>query len=115
VQGCGIVKLETATGIHVVIFGRRGAVKDLANEVDDGIATGSKFSNDPEFGGRVFIVCDGRLLGRLDGDEAKGFSQEGNSLTDEVSGGQNILYMRGYGRASLGGGRAGGTGHQLGE
>jgi len=84
---CGVVKLETAIGIHVVIFGRRGAGKDLANEVDDGIATNSKLSNDFEFGGRDFVVCDGRLLGRLDEDEAKDFTQEGNSLADEVSGG----------------------------
>jgi len=93
----------------VVIFGRRGAGKDLANEVDDGIATGSKFSDDLEFRGRIFVIW------RLDGNEAKDFAQEGNSLADEVTGGQNILYLRGYGRASLVGGRAGWTGHQLGE
>ena len=93
----------------MIIFGRRGAGKDLADEVDDGIATGSKFSNDLEFCGRIFVVW------RLDGDEAKDFTQEGNSLADEVSGGQNILYLRGYGRASLVGGRAGRTGDQLGE
>jgi hypothetical protein len=106
-QWCGVVKLETATGIYVVIFGRWVARKDLTNEVDNGIATGSKLSNDFEFGGRIFVVCDGRPLGRPDGGEAKDFTQKGNSLTDEIAGGQNILYLGGVGRASLGGGRAG--------
>jgi hypothetical protein len=94
-----------ATGIYVVIFGRWCAGKDLANEVDSGIATDSKFSNDFECGGRIFVVCDGWP----DGDEAKDFTQDGNSLTDDVAGGQNILYLRRFG-----GGSAGRTGHQLG-
>jgi hypothetical protein len=99
----------------VVIFGRRRTGKDLANEVDDGIASSSKFSNDFEFDSRVFVVCVGRLFRRLDRDEAKDFTQKRNSLTDEVAGGQNIVNLRGFWGASLGGGRAGGKGNQLGE
>jgi hypothetical protein len=38
-RGCDVVKLKTATGIHMVILGRRGGRKDLANEVDGAIAT----------------------------------------------------------------------------
>jgi hypothetical protein len=70
---CGIIKLET-TRTDGVILGRRRAGKDLANEVDYGIATSSKFSNDLEFPSRVFVICDVRLLGRLVGDDEKGFT-----------------------------------------
>ena len=99
----------------MVIFGRWGAGKDFADEVDYSIATSSKFSNNFEFASGVLMVCDGRLLEKMDWGEAKDFTQEGNSLADEVTGRQNILYMRGNGRASLVGGRAGGTGDGLGE
>jgi hypothetical protein len=96
----------------MVILGRRGAGKDLADEVDNGIASSSKFSNDLKFQSRVFVVCD---AGRLIGNEAKDFTQEGKSLADEVAGGQYILYVRGYGRSTPGGRRVGGMGYGLRE
>jgi hypothetical protein len=71
----------------VAILGRRGGRKVLANEVDGGIATNSKFTNDFEFPSRVFVLREARPIGRLVGDGAKDFTLEGNSLGDEVAGG----------------------------
>jgi hypothetical protein len=89
----------------VIVLGRWGARKDLANEVDDSITTSSKFSNDFEFLGKVLVVYDVRLL-RV-GDKAKDFTQERKSHADRVARGQDVLYMGGNGRANLGGSRAG--------
>jgi hypothetical protein len=104
------VKLEMATRIDGIVLGSQGARKDLANEVDIGITTNSKFANDFEFPSRVYVICDARLFGRLVGDEAKGFTQERKSLANNVAGRQNIYYVGGNGRANPGGARAGQTG-----
>jgi hypothetical protein len=74
---CDVVKFETATGIHMVILGRWGGRKDLANEVDGGIATSSKFTNDFEFRSRVFVIREARPIRRLVGDGAKDFTWKG--------------------------------------
>jgi hypothetical protein len=60
--------------------------------------------NDCGFPGRVFVLCEVCPIGRLVGDGAKDFTLEGNSLGDEVVGGQNIPYVGENGRESLGGG-----------
>jgi hypothetical protein len=79
---CGVVKLQGAAVIDMTILGRWGAGNDLANVIDDGIATGAKFTHDLELPSRILVVCDGSLLGGLVGGEAKNFTQERNSLTD---------------------------------
>jgi hypothetical protein len=111
---CDVVKLKTTTGVDMTILGRRGAGKDLAHKVDDGIATCSKFMNDFKFPSKFLMVCDGCLLGRR--DKTKEFTLEGNSLANNVAGGEDILHMRRYGGASPCGGRSmEGAGNGLGQ
>jgi len=54
----GIVKFQGATSIHMAVLRRRGAGKDFANEVDDSIAAGAKFTNDFKLPRRILMVCD---------------------------------------------------------
>ena len=63
---CGIVKFQGTTGIHMAVLGRWRAGKNFANEVDDSIAAGAKFSNDFELPRRILMVCE--MLGGLVGD-----------------------------------------------
>ncbi|SRR6266851_1549930 len=107
----GLVNLQATTRIHMVILGRRGAGKDLANVVDDGITPCTEFANDLEFPSGILVVYYGRVVG----DEAKDFTLEVKSLANEVSGGENIVCVRGGCRAGCGGGRTGGPGDRLGE
>jgi len=37
-------------------------IKDLANEINDAIATYSKYTNDLKFASRPLVVCDGCLV-----------------------------------------------------
>lgn len=83
---CGIVKFQGATSIHMTILGRRGAGKDLANEVDDSIAAGTKFTNDFEFWSEILMVGDRCLLGGMIGDETNKFTLKGNSLAHQITG-----------------------------
>jgi len=108
---CGLVNIQATTRIHMVILGRRGAGKDLANVVDDSIAPCTEFTNDLEFASGILVVYYGRLVG----DEAKDFTLEVKSLANEVAGAENIVCVRGGCRAGCGGGRTGGTGDELGE
>ena len=48
----------------MIILGGRGAGKDFAYEVDDGITAGTKLTDDLEFGSKFSVVG-------LVGDEAK--------------------------------------------
>jgi hypothetical protein len=55
----------------MIVFRRRRAGKNLADEVDDSIATRAKLTDDLKFGSKILVVCNGYLLGRLAGDETK--------------------------------------------
>jgi hypothetical protein len=94
---CWIIKLEATTGINMIVLGRRGAEKDFTNEIDDGVTTRPQLTYNLEFPSRFLVVCDGCLLGRLIRDESKSFTQKGDSLADDITGGENVLNVRGYG------------------
>jgi hypothetical protein len=74
--------------IHVVVtvLGTQKVEKDLANEIDDGMATCSKFTNDFKFASTFLVICNGRLFDRRIEDETKRFSLKRNPLADDVSG-----------------------------
>src|SRR5712671_4585666 len=65
--------------------------KDFANKINDGMTTRSTFTNDFEFTSRFSVVCEGRLVKRLIGDETKRFSLQRDPLADDVSGEKNIV------------------------
>jgi hypothetical protein len=79
----------------IILRGRR-ARKYLPDEVDDGITTSAKLTDDLELGSKFLVVSNGRL-GRLVGCETKKFALEGNSLANNVAGRKNILNVRGDG------------------
>jgi len=87
----------------MVVLGRRGAGKDLANEVDNGTTTCAKFANDFEFKSNLFVVCNGRALGRLVGpwNETKRFTLKGNPLTNNIALGKDVVFMKGDAGARL--------------
>jgi len=96
----------------MVVLGTQKVEKDLANKIDDGIATCSNFTNDFEFASGLLVVCDGGLIDRLIGDETKRFSLKKNPLADDVSGGKNIArHYRNDSWESLCGERMGETGN----
>src|SRR5712671_5824626 len=95
VPPCGMM----AGWIHVVVLGTQKVEKDLANEIDDGTATCSDFTNDLELASRFLVVCNGSLVSRLIGDETKRLSLKRNPLAYDVSGEKNIA--RPYREASL--------------
>ena len=70
----------------MAILGRRGAGKDLTNEVDDSIAAGAKFTNDFKFLSGILMVEDRCLLGGMMGNETKSFTLKGNSLAHQITG-----------------------------
>ena len=73
--------------------------------IDDGIASGTQFTNDFEFPRWLLMVCSRNVLGRAVGDETERFALEGNSLANNVALGKDILDEGGEGRVLLGGGR----------
>ncbi len=75
----------------MIVLGGWRAGKYLAYEVDDGIAARAKLADDLEFGSKFLVV----LLGRLVGDETKQFTEERDSLANDVAGREDILYVRG--------------------
>ena len=81
----------------MVVLGRGGAGKDFANEIDDGITTCAKFTNNFKLPSGFLMVREGWLLGRLIGDETKDFTEKGNSLADNITVRKNVLYERGHG------------------
>jgi hypothetical protein len=78
----------------MIIFRGWRARKYLTDEVHNGITTSAKFTDDLELGSKFLVVCNGRMFGRLVGDEAKQFTLEGNSLANNVTGRKKILNVR---------------------
>jgi len=89
----------------MIILGRRRTAKNLADEIYDGVASSTQFTNDLEFC-RWFLMVRGRNMpGRAVSDKTERFAEEGNSLANDVTVGKNILDVGGEGRVLLGGGR----------
>ena len=82
----------------MVVLRRRGTAKNLADKINDCVASGTQFTNDFEFCGR-------NVLSRAVGDKTERFALEGNSLANNVAVGKDILGMGGDGRVLLGWGR----------
>ena len=78
----------------MIVLRRRRPEKDLADEVDDSITTCAQLPDDLEFGSKLLEVCSGCLLGRLAGDKSKQFTEEGNSLANNVARRKDILNVR---------------------
>jgi hypothetical protein len=83
----------------MVVLRKWGARKDLANEVDSGITTCSKFTNDFELTSNSFVVVDGWSLGRLvePGKVNNDLALEGHSLANNVALGKDGFIMKGDG------------------
>jgi hypothetical protein len=77
----------------IILEGWR-AGKHLIYMVNNGIAAHAKLTDDLEFESKFLVVWEGYLLGRLVRDETKYFTLEGNSLATDVTGREDILYMR---------------------
>jgi hypothetical protein len=109
----------------MIIFGRWRTGKNLADMIDDGVASCAQFTNYFEFGRWFLMVCGRNVLCRAVSDETKRFAQEGNSLANDVAMGEDILGVGRDGRVLLGGrrrgkvvgvrGRIGWTGDDLGK
>jgi hypothetical protein len=46
----------------MIILGRLRSAKNLADVIDDGVASGAQFTNDFEFSGWFLMVCGGYML-----------------------------------------------------
>ena len=84
------------------ILGRRRAAKDLADVINDSIASRPQFANDFEFRSRFLMVCGRRVLCGAVTDKTKRFTEEGNSLANDVAVGKDILDVGGNCRMVLG-------------
>ena len=89
----------------MIILGRRRAAKNLADVINDGVASGPQFTNNFEFRPLLLMVCGRSVLGGAVIDKTKRFTKEGNSLANDVAVGKDILDVRGNGRVVLGRGR----------
>ena len=86
----------------MIILGRRRAAKDLADVINDSVASCPQFANDFEFRSRFLMVCGRRVLGGAVTDKTKRFTEEGNSLANDVAVGKDILDVGGNCRMVLG-------------
>ena len=75
----------------MIILGGRRTGKNLADVIDDGVASGTQFTNNFEFGRWFLMVCGRSVLCRAVSDETERFAQKGNSLANDVSVGKDIL------------------------
>ena len=91
----------------MIILGRRRTAKNLADVINDGVASGPQFTDHFEFCPWFLMVSSRSVLGRAVTDETKRFTQEGNSLANDVAVGKDILDVRGDGRVVLGRRRSG--------
>jgi len=90
---CSVVKFEAPTGIDMVVLGRGRAGEDFANEVDNCIATGAKFTNDLKLSRKLMVIWG------MVGDETEDFTLEGDSLANNVAGGKDVLNVKRSSRA----------------
>ena len=74
----------------MTILGRWRTEKNLADVIDDGVASGAQFMNDFEFGGRFLMVCGRNMLCKPVRDETKRFAQERDFFTNDVALGKDI-------------------------
>ena len=86
----------------MIILGRQGAAKNLADVIDDDVASGAESTNDSKFGGWFLMVCSRNMLCKPVVNETKRFAQEMNSLANDVALGKDILDMEREGGVALG-------------
>jgi hypothetical protein len=91
---CGVIELKATTQVDIIVFRGRGVEEDFPNEIDDGITTRPQLTYNLEFPSRF---CNGGLLGRPSRDETKSFAEKWNALANNITGGEDILYVRGDG------------------
>jgi len=91
----------------MIILGSWRTTKNLADEIDHRITSGTQFTNYFEFGRMFLMVCGRNMLCRAGSDETERFALEGNPLADDVTVGKDILDVRREGRVLLGGRRWG--------
>ena len=71
--------------------------------IDDGVTSGAQFTNDFEFGGWLLMVCGRDMLCKPVRDKTKRFTEERDSLANDVALGKDILDVGREGRVVLGG------------
>ena len=89
----------------MIVLGRWRTAKNLANVIDDDVTSGAQFTNNFEFCGWFLMVCGRNMLCKPVRDETKRFTQERDSLANDVALGKDILDVGRVGRVVLGGGK----------
>ena len=87
----------------MIILGKGRTAKNLADVIDDGVTSGAQFANDFDYGGQLLMVCRRNMLSKPVRDETKRFTQERDSLANDVALGKDILDVGREGRVVLGG------------
>ena len=69
----------------MIILRRWRMAKNLVDVTNDGVASSPQFMNEFEFHPWFLMVSSRSVLGRVVTDEPKRFTQEGNSLANDVT------------------------------